>query len=357
MRETRRAACVFRPTCPWGLTMASDAEYRAAADALRRAGSVALTTHVKPDADGLGSTAALRRWLLDAGKTADVIVPTPAPAKYGFLDPDGAVKVAGRDVDLSAIEAPDLVVVSDTATWQQLDGMQPLVAESGAPVLVIDHHRTVDPLADMTLVDIDAAATVVIVHRLLTELGAAIDSLTAGYLFAGLAGDTDWFRLPNVTPETYRLAASLVEAGANPTEIHASMHLSDGLPKLRLWGRAVETLHPALGDRVMVMHLTRAMFRETGADIGDTENLINECMRVRGTRVGVMLVETEGDEVRVSLRCTPGTNILKVAEQFGGGGHIRAAGARDTGPLDQVEARVLAAVENALADAEPSEKP
>ena len=77
-------------------------------------------------------------------------------------EPDRAVKGAGRDVDLSAIDAPDLVVVSDTATWQQLDGMQPLVAESGAPVLVIDPHRTVDPLAALTLVDIDAAAAVVI---------------------------------------------------------------------------------------------------------------------------------------------------------------------------------------------------
>ncbi len=337
--------------------MISEDDYQAAVAAFRRARSVTLTTHVKPDADGLGSAAALRRWLLDAGKTVDVIVPTPVSEKYAFMDPDRAVKVAGRDVDLAALEPPDLVAIVDTATWQQLEGMKPLVAESGAPVLVIDHHRTVDPLADIVLVDSDAAAAVVIVHRLLSEAGATIDEPIAGYLFAGLVGDTDWFRLPNVSSETFRLAASLVEAGANPTEIHAHLHLSDSLPKMRLWSRAVETLHPALNDCAMVMHLTRAMFRETGADVGDTENLINECMRVRGTKVGLMLVETDGDEVRVGLRCTPGLNILKVAEQFGGGGHIRAAGARAVGPLDQVEAQVLAAVEGILSDAEEPEKP
>jgi len=337
--------------------MVSDADYQAAAAALRRARAVALTTHVKPDADGLGSVAALRRWLLDGGKTVEVVLPSPPSRKYAFMDPDGAAKVAGRDVDLSAVDPPDLVVVADTATWQQLEGMEPLLVESGATVLVIDHHRTVDPLADLTLVDTDAAAAVVIVHRLLTEIGAAIDAATADYLFAGLAGDTDWFRLPNVKPATLRLGASLVEAGANPTRIHAHLHLSDSLAKLRLWGRAVETLHPALDDRVMVMHLTRAMFRDTGAEAGDTENLINECMRVRGTVVGLMLTETEGDEVRLSLRCQPGFNILRVAEQFGGGGHIRAAGARLNGPLEQVEARVLAAVEDALAETEPGEKP
>ncbi len=337
--------------------MPSPADYQAAAEALRRAPSVVLTTHVKPDADGLGSAAALRRWLLGEGKTADIIIPTPAPAKYAFMDPDKAVRVAGRDVDLSALVAPALVVIVDTASWQQLEGMAPLVADSGAPVLVIDHHGTVDPLADLALVDAEAPAAVVIVHRLLIEAGASIDPTTAGYLFAGLVGDTDWFRLPNVTPETFRLAASLVEAGASPTEVHAHLHLSDGLPKLQLWARAVETLHPALDGSVMVMHLTRTMFRETGADVGDTENLINECMRVRGTRVGLMLVETEGDLVRVSLRCTPGVNILKVAEQFGGGGHIRAAGARANGPLDRVEADLLAAVDEALSEADKSEKP
>ena len=337
--------------------MISNADYQAAVAALRRARSVALTTHVKPDADGLGSAAALRRWLLDAGKTVHVVVPTPVSEKYAFLDPDRDVKVAGRDVDLAALEPPDLIVIVDTATWQQLEGVEPLVADSGAPVLAIDHHQTVDPLADIALVDTDAAATVVIVHRLLMQAGASIDEATAGYLFAGLVGDTDWFRLPNVSPETFRLAASLVEAGANPTEIHARLHLSDDLAKMRLWGRAVETLHPALDDRVMVMHLTRAMFRETGADVGDTESLINECMRVRGTKVGLMLVETEGEQVRVSLRCTPGLSVLKVAEQFDGGGHTRAAGARATGSLDHVEVQVLAAVEETLADAEEPENP
>jgi len=335
--------------------MASDSDYRAALAELRRARSVALTTHVKPDSDGLGSAAALRRWLLALGKTVDTILPTAPPEKYAFLDPDRAFKVAGRDVDLAALAPPDLVCVLDAGTWQQLEGLQPLVGESGAPVLVIDHHRTVDPLDDVALIDPDAAATVVIVHRLLTEGGATMDAETATYLFAGLVGDTDWFRLPNVSPATFRLAASLVEAGADPTRIHAHLHLTDTLAKLRLWARAIETLHPALGGSAMVMHVSRAMFRDEGADIGDTENLINECMRVRGTQVGVMLVETEADQVRISLRSVPGVDILQVAERFGGGGHIRAAGARREGTLERVEAAVLASVEQALAEAAGSE--
>lgn len=339
--------------------MATDTDYRVAIDELRRAGRIVITTHVKPDGDALGSTAALKRWLVSLGKTVEVVVPTPPPSRYAFLDPDRSVRAAGRDVKVSAIPAPDLVCVLDTCAWLQLTGMEPLVRDSSAPVLAIDHHRTQDALADFLLSDPDAAATAIIVYRLLLEAGATIDAETATYLFVGLVLDTDWFRLPSVRPDTFQMAAALVEAGARPHDIHERLHQSDDLAKVHLLGRAIETLHPALDGRVMVMRLTQALFREMGADIGDTENLINECMKVRGARVGIMLVEAEGDEVRVSLRSKPPANVLRVAERFGGGGHHRAAGARLHGSLDRVEAEVLAAVAEALAkpDAPPSKPP
>jgi len=345
--------------------VATDSDYREAAALLRQAGRVVMTTHVKPDADGLGSMAALKRWLRGLGKAAEIIVPTPPPPRYAVLDPDRSVKVAGRDVDLASLDPPDLVCVVDAGTWQQLAGMEPLVGQSGAPVLIIDHHRSHDVPADRLLVDPEAVAAAEIVYRLLKEAGAAIDAETALYLFAGLVADTDWFRLATVRPETFHLAAALVEAGARPNVVHDKLHLSDDLTKVQLLGRAIETLRPALDGRVMVMRLTQALFREIGADIGDTENLINECMKVRGTQVGVMLVEADGDEIRVSLRSRPPVDVLRVAERFGGGGHHRAAGARLQGPIDRASTRVIEAVRETLDAAdrachrpgEPQEKP
>jgi phosphoesterase RecJ-like protein len=326
--------------------------YPEALEELRRARRIVLTTHVKPDADGLGSIAALKRWLVSLGKTVEVILPTPPPRRYSFMDPDRSAKVAGRDVALATLRPFDLVGVIDTGTWQQLAGLEPLVARSGAPVLVIDHHRSGDALADFLLVDPEAAATTEIIHRLLVEAGAPIDAPTATYLFAGLVADTDWFRLPTVRPETFELAAALVAAGARPNEVHEQLHLSDDLTKVQLLGRAIETLRPALDGRVMVMRLTQALFREIGADIGDTENLINECMKVRGTQVGVMLVEADADAIRVSLRSRPPVDVLRAAEHFGGGGHHRAAGARLKGSIDDVEAKVLDAIRQVLDEAE-----
>jgi phosphoesterase RecJ-like protein len=331
--------------------VAHQVDYGEAISQLRRARSIVITTHVKPDGDALGSAAALRRWLIAQGKTVQVIVPSSPSTKYAFLDPEGLFKTAGRDVNLHTLPAPDLVCVVDTCTWLQLEGVEPLIGHS-APVLAIDHHKTQDALADLLLVDGEAAATAVIVYRLLQEAGATIDSVTATYLFAGLAVDTDWFRLTNVNPEVLRLAATLVEAGARPNEIFDHLYMSDEMTKLQLKGRAIETLHFALDDRVVVMRLSRSLFRELGADVGDTENLINECMRVRGAVAGIMLVEADGDDVRVSVRSRPPVNVLKVAQQFGGGGHLRAAGARLSGSMDAVEAKVLASVAQALAEAD-----
>jgi len=332
--------------------VAAEPDYAGAIRELSRARSVVFTTHVKPDGDGLGSIAALRRWLIGRGKKVGTIVPTPPSPKYAFLDPDGTTQVAGRDVDLRSLAPPDLVCVVDTGTWLQLAGMEPLVAHSGAPVLVIDHHQTWDALADVPLIDPSAVAAAVMVHRLLAEAGAEMDPTTAMYLLTGLAVDTDWFRLPTVDAATLRLAASLVEAGAPPAEIYDRLYMSDDFARAQLRGRAIETIHPALDGRAMVMRLTQGLFREVGADIGDTENLINECMRIRGVQVGLMLVEAEGEEVRISLRSRPPVDILPVAKQFGGGGHHRAAGATCRGPMDRVEAEVLALVAEALADAD-----
>jgi len=292
--------------------MIPDHAYQTAIDRLRHAESVILTTHVKPDADGLGSVLALALWLQREGKTVRIIVPTAPPEKYAFLDPAGVVEVAGRDAKIPAIPQADLVVVVDTCTWQQLEGMEPLVAEAGAEVLVIDHHQTRDAVASLELIDPTAPL---------------------------------------------RQAADLVAAGAVPWDIHARMNQSDSLSKVRLWGLAVATLHPALDGRVTVMHVTRAMFREAGAGPGDTENLINVCLQVRGILAGVMLVEADPGEIRLSLRCVPGVNVLQVAEAFGGGGHIRAAGARLEGTIADVEARVLKALEPILAEAVAAQTP
>jgi phosphoesterase RecJ-like protein len=331
-------------------------DYARALAELKRSRHVTLTTHVKADSDGLACIAVLRRWLQGLGKSVEIVLPTQPPARYASLGLDDAVRVAGRDVRAEDVRVPDLLCIVDTGTWQQLSGLEPLVKACRGRVLVIDHHQTQDDLADVRLVDAEAPAAAVLVHRLLQEAGARLDATSASWLLAGLGGDTDWFQLPNVTAAALRLAADLVEAGAVPWEVYDRLYRGEPLAKMRLLGMALAGLRPALGGRAVVMRLTRAMFRDVGTSPVDTEKLINECMRVSGVEAAVMLVEAEGGEVRASLRSRPGVDVRRVAERFGGGGHTRAAGMRLKGTMDEAETRVLAALDEALAAADKAEK-
>ncbi len=300
-----------------------------------------------PDGDGLGSLGALRRWLEAEGKTVETVLPTPAPEEFLPYLPDD-VHVAGRDIDVAALPRPDLVVVADTAAWDQLEGVEGLLADGGAPVLAIDHHRTRDPLADLWLVDENVAACVQIVRRLLAEADAPLDRATATDLFIGLVADTGWFRLPNAGPAVYRLAAELVEAGAEPHRLYEQLHQGEDLSKLRLAGLALQTIDLVEDGRVAVMRISQDLFRRAGTPTTGTGGLVNECLRIRGVKVGVLLVEESGGDVRVSLRCRYGLSILPVAERFGGGGHRRAAGFRLEAALAEAEGVVLEAVREVL---------
>lgn len=328
--------------------MPDESHYEKAIVELKRARRVVFTTHVKPDGDGLGCIAALRTWLQADGTDCETVVPTPFPEKYGFLDGGAPIRVVGRDVDLAPFEAADLVCVVDTGTWQQLGDARPLVAESGTPVLVIDHHRTQDPMADLALVDAEAAACATLVHRLLTQAGAEMTPAMAGYLLAALGSDTGWFSLPNTDAATFRLATALVEAGARPDYLYEQLYLNQDLTAVRLRGQAIDAMRHALDGRVMVIRLPEERFRRVGASKSNTENVINECLKVRGVDVGILLVEGNSGRTRVSLRSRPGVHVLPVAERFGGGGHARAAGMTIEAGMDEAEVTVLAAVEEIL---------
>jgi phosphoesterase RecJ-like protein len=324
------------------------ADYEKAIAELKRARRIVFTTHVKPDGDGLGGIAALRTWLQADGTDCETVVPTPFPEKYGFLDGGGPIRVVGRDVDLASLDPPDLVCVVDTGTWQQLGDVRPLLADSGATVLVIDHHRTQDPLADVSLVDAEAAACATLVHRLLGQAGAEMTPAMAGYLLAALGSDTGWFSLPNTDATTFRLATAMVEAGARPDSLYEQLYLNQDLTAVRLRGQAIDAMRPALDGRVMVIRLPEERFRRVGASKSNTENVINECLKVRGVDVGVLLVEGDAGRTCVSLRSRPGIHVLPVAERFGGGGHARAAGMTVEAGMDEAEATVLAAIEEIL---------
>jgi phosphoesterase RecJ-like protein len=313
---------------------------------VRRHQKFLLTTHVRPDGDGLGSIVALAETLEQQGKQVRSVVASVLPARYDFLNDDGRIErfhPPGHPwLDSEAI------VVLDTGTWNQLGDFGPFMAGLDRPKVVIDHHRTQDDLKALQLVDISAEATGRLAYEAIAALGGRPSPRAADALFAAVAMDTGWFRHSNTTPATFVLAAELVRLGARPEALYELLFERNTLGRLKLMGLALDRLQVECEGRVAHTEIRRADYAATGALPQDTEDLVNFTRSVAGVQVGLFFVEQPKGGIKVSFRAREPVDVSKVAESFGGGGHKLASGATVPEPLEDAKKRVLAAVRAVL---------
>jgi phosphoesterase RecJ-like protein len=306
---------------------------------LRRHHRPLLMTHIRPDADGLGSQLALHDALTALGKEPRVAIASKLLPRYEFLDP--ARKVI-EDFRPAAFADRDCVVVLDTGTWNQLGDFGKWLQASPLPRAVVDHHRTQDDLGGLRLVDITAEATGRLAHELIRELGAPVGPAAANNLFMAVATDTGWFRHPNTTPATFALCGELVALGANPTELYERLYEAATLARFKLTAVALDRLATRAGGKVAFTEIRLADYAATGAVPGDTEDLINFPRGVEGVEIALVFIEQQDGGTKVSFR-SRAADVSKLAERFGGGGHKLASGARVMRPLPEVRDEVLAA--------------
>jgi phosphoesterase RecJ-like protein len=297
-----------------------------------------LTTHTRPDADGLGSVQALAEALESLGKTVHRIIPSRIPPRYDFIDPQRRIEVfAAAEERLLAYDA---IVVLDTGTWNQLADVGAVLRASSAEIAVIDHHRTQDGVGPLTFVDVTAEATGRLACEVIDALGVPLSPSMANNLFVALAMDTGWFRHSSTTPATFDLASRLVTAGARPTPLYDELFEKNSLPRLLLTGRVLERLTNRADGRIVWSEVHLTDYAATGAVPSDSEDLVNYPRSVMGCDIGLLFMEQRDGTVKVSFRARR-SDVAKLAEQFGGGGHRLASGATLPGPLPAARERVL----------------
>jgi phosphoesterase RecJ-like protein len=305
-----------------------------------------LTTHVRPDGDGLGSILALADALGQLGKSARLVVASVLPPRYDFLDPGRRIQrfvLPGAEYRDS-----DAIVVLDTGTWNQLKDFGKFLRDMPCPRAVIDHHLTQDDLGGARFVDTSAEATGRLVYEAITALGTPLGQAAAHSLFVALAMDTGWFRHRNTTPATFALAGRLVEAGARPTDAYDDLFERNTLGRLRLTGLVLGRLQVVHDGLVAYTEIHRGDYEATAAVPQDSEDLVNYTRSVAGCEVGLFFMEQPAGGVKVSLRSRQRIDVGRIAEQFGGGGHRLASGCTLDLPLEEARRQVLAAVAAAL---------
>jgi bifunctional oligoribonuclease and PAP phosphatase NrnA len=316
---------------------------RLAATEIRKANRILLACHVRPDADALGSLLGMMLGLEQLGKQVDAVSPDGVPELYRFLPGWERVRTAPTG-------EWDLGIALDADGSDRLGAAEPLLLAQPR-VIDVDHHTGPDPFGDVQVVDPTAAATGELVFDLLRELEVAVTPAIAEALLAAVLTDTGSFRFSNVTPVTLRVAAALVEAGAHPSPIYEAVYGSRPYASSLLLGRLLSSLRRTEDGRVVWGSLSRADFAAVGAESDATEGFVDQVRAVQGGEVALFFREEAEGEVRVSLRSRGKVNVARAAQEFGGGGHVPAAGCTLPGPLPEAERRVLAAVRRQLDEA------
>ena len=316
-------------------------------EVLRDARTFVLTSHVRPDCDALGSELGMLGILEAIGKDVRIVNAQATPANLKWIDPERRLESLAEGVKKEDLVDRDVFLVLDTSAWAQLGAMADVAKAMREKVLVVDHHVSEDDLSDRWFKDTSAEATARIVYEIGLRLKVPLTERIATPLYAGLSTDTGGFRFPNVSGETFRVAARLVDAHANPTAIYRELFEQDSIARLNLVGRTLAGARVSHGGRVIVSTVRQSDIQEVKAVPSDTEDLVNMTLAVKGTELAVILIEQPDGKIKTSFRsrCHVDCNIL--AAKFGGGGHKAAAGAILPGPFDAAREQVLAAVDEA----------
>jgi bifunctional oligoribonuclease and PAP phosphatase NrnA len=308
-----------------------------------RARLYVLVTHVNPDGDAIGSQVGLGRYLQSLGLEIRIVNSDATPPELKFLECDGptaeAYDPARHD---GLLDACDAIVLLDNSAADRLGRMETPVQERVAKTFCLDHHPTRSTPWARNVIDTFASATAILVYELIREAGGMPDRAGAEALYAGLSTDTGFFRFNSTSPRAFRVAAELLEAGADPTRCHGEVYERNSPAYTRLLGRALSDLALAADGVVASIGVTLEMVEACGAAGVDTSEFTTPLLAVDGVRIAILFRELPGGKVKVSLRSKGEIDVQRMAAEFGGGGHRNASGIVLPGGFGDVVSAVTA---------------
>ncbi len=310
------------------------------AEILSRCSRILISAHKSPDGDTLGSQLALLQALEKLNKNVTAHNLDPVPAIYQFLPYAERIK--------SGLPVPGrydayIVVDADPPRTGLFDKQYP------ADILInIDHHITNPREWPLTWLDPDASACGEMIYKLIQELGVAIDRNIALCLYTAIFTDTGSFRYSNTKPESMKIAAEMLEAGADPWLVTENVYESFAYRRLKLLGAVLADMERSEDGRVAWVVVTHELYHRTETTAEDTDSFINFVRSVKGVEVAVLIRQTGEFQYKLSLRSKGRIDLSGLAQSFGGGGHKNAAGGVMSGTLEEVKKMILNSLELAI---------
>ncbi len=299
----------------------------------------AITTHVRPDGDGIGSSLGLCWLLRSLGKSAEVIVRDAIPAAYAQLPGANEIKqiaeVNGKYDAIFVIECSDLARPGIKGLENQF-------------TVNIDHHATSEHFGTINWIDQTASAVGEMIYNLCKAIGGRITREIAECVYLALVTDTGSFHFPNTTDRTLKVASELVKVGVKPAQISEVVYNSYPWSRIELMRQVLGTVKRNESGTIAWMRQTLEMAKSSDAVDGDNNGFVNIPLAAKEVEAVVYMREVQPNAYRVSLRSKGSINVARVAEKFGGGGHKNAAGCRVEGDWDLREKEIVAALTEAV---------
>lgn len=308
-------------------------------DAIRAASSVVLTTHEGPDGDGIGSELALTRALRRMGKRVTIVNPGDTLKRFRFLDRDDDIHVFRTDLS-GAVRNADLALLVDTGELRRAGAVGDVMATRHGPVGAIDHHAPNGHGITGILAQ-DFPSTGELMAHVLARLDAQITPDIAEPLYAAMLFDTNQFRFVRNDPEVFQVAALLVAAGADAERIGKRLFGTVSRDVMLMQSRLMASATFELDGRLAWSPVTGQTLAGLKLDRDEVRSMVNVLGDIEGVEIAVLFKTFDDATVKVSMRSRGTLPINDVAEALGGGGHVFAAGADVTQPLEQVVARTL----------------
>jgi phosphoesterase RecJ-like protein len=299
----------------------------------------AITSHVRPDGDSLGSSLGLY-WLLKAlDKDVEVIMRDPVPHAYQKLPGSRDVRVT-PDAD-AGYNAVFVIECSDITR----PGLLNLEKQN---VVNIDHHATTALFGSINWIDSTASACGEMIYNLAKALGVRVTKEIAECVYTALITDTGSFHFSNTTERTFKVASELLRTGVKPAKTAEAVFASYPWSRIQLMGAVLSTARRDATGKVAILRHSLEMQHTAEASDEDADGFVNYPLTVGEVEAVAMLKEFEPGVYRTSLRSKGEVNVARVAEMFGGGGHRNAAGCTLRGTWEEAEEKIIALLQDAV---------
>jgi phosphoesterase RecJ-like protein len=301
-------------------------------ESFHNATNVLVTAHEDPDGDSLGSQLVMYDFFRSIGKNVAIRNQGRIPTRYVHINGIESIRTDPAGLDF----VPDLALVLESTTLERIGKVRELIP-SGCRIINIDHHPGNILYGDINLVDEGASSVAEIVYGVLKRAGFVFTKQAAEWLYTAILTDTGRFHFSSTTPESLRICAEMIEAGVDPRVMTDRIYFSKSQQQMRVIGEVISSAEVLLDGRLCALTLSKEMLEQRGLDFADFEGVVDYSMYLSGVTMGALFKNISDNATKVSLRSRSVFDVSQIAKQFGGGGHVNAAGATIELPLDKAK--------------------